>query len=125
MKSYSRASRIAEQMQRDLAALIRTEIKDPRIGLITITSVDVSRDYGHANIFFTQLGDAKNAKACGEGLNRASGYLRHLLAERLGLRIMPALHFVYDESVERGIYLSQLIDMAVHDLPPIVTAKEE
>lgn len=125
MKSYPRANRIAEQMQRDLATLIRTEIKDPRVGLITITSVDVSRDYSHAKVFFTQLGEAADAKACGDGLNHAAGFLRHLLAERLGLRIMPMLHFVYDESVERGIYLSQLIDTAVHDLPPVDPDKSE
>ena len=125
MKNYSRTSRIAEQMQRDLAALIRTEIKDPRIGLITITGVDVSRDYSHAKIFFTQLGDEKNVKVCGEGLNHSAGFLRHLLAQRLGLRVMPMLHFVYDESVERGIHLSQLIDTAVRDLPPIDSSKTE
>ncbi|MDQ3261947.1 MAG: 30S ribosome-binding factor RbfA [Burkholderiales bacterium] len=113
MKSFSRTSRIAEQMQRDLAQVIRTEIKDPRVSLITIQSVDVSPDYSHAKVFFTQLGEAKDAKACTDALNHAAGFLRHHLAERLGLRTMPALRFVYDESVERGIYLSQLIDTAV------------
>jgi ribosome-binding factor A len=113
MKSYSRTSRIADQMQRDLAQVIRTEVKDPRVGLVTIQSVDVSPDYAHAKIFFTQLGEAKNAKACTEALNHAAGFLRHHLAERLGMRIMPVLHFVYDESVERGIHLSQLIDTAI------------
>ncbi len=113
MKSYSRSSRIAEQMQRDLAQVIRTEIKDPRVGLITIQSVDVSLDYSHAKIFFTQLGEAKDSVTCSDALNHAAGFLRHHLAERLGMRTMPALRFVYDESVERGIYLSQLIDSAI------------
>ncbi len=113
MKSYSRTSRIADQMQRDLAQLIRTEVKDPRVGLVTIQSVDVSPDYAHAKIFFTQLGDAKNAKACTDALNHAAGFLRHQLAARIGLRTMPVLHFAYDESVERGIHLSQLIDTAI------------
>jgi ribosome-binding factor A len=113
MKSYSRTSRIADQMQRDLAQVIRTEIKDPRVGLVTIQSVDVSPDYAHAKIYITQLGDAKNAKACTDALNHAAGFLRHHLAERLGMRTMPALRFVYDESVERGIHISQLIDSAI------------
>ena len=113
MKSFSRTSRIADQMQRDLAQVIRTELKDPRVSLITIQSVDVTPDYAHAKIFFTQLGEAKNAKACTDALNHAAGFLRHHLAERLGLRTMPVLHFVYDESVERGIHLSQLIDSAI------------
>jgi ribosome-binding factor A len=113
MKSFSRTSRIADQMQRDLAQLIRTELKDPRVGLVTIQSVDVSSDYSHAKIFFTQLGEAKDAKACTEALNHAAGFLRHHIAERLGMRTMPVLHFVYDESVERGIHLSQLIDTAI------------
>ena len=113
MKSFSRTSRIADQMQRDLAQVIRSEIKDPRVGLVTIQSVDVSPDYSHAKVFFTQLGEAKDAKTCTDALNHAAGFLRHHLAERLGMRTMPALRFVYDESVERGIHLSQLIDTAM------------
>jgi ribosome-binding factor A len=100
-------------MQRDLAQVIRTEVKDPRVGLVTIQSIDVSPNYSRAKIFVTQLGDAKDAKACTDALNHAAGFLRHHLAERLGMRTMPALHFVYDESVERGIHLSQLIDSAI------------
>ncbi len=113
MKSFSRTSRIADQMQRDLAQVIRTEVKDPRVGLVTIQSIDVSPDYAHAKVFITQLGDAKNAKSCTDALNHAAGFLRHQLAERLGLRTMPALRFVYDESVERGIQISTLIDTAI------------
>jgi ribosome-binding factor A len=113
MKSFSRTSRIADQMQRDLAQVIRTEVKDPRVGLVTIQSIDVSPDYAHAKVFITQLGEAKNAKACTDALNHAAGFLRHHLAERLGIRTMPALRFVYDESVERGIHISQLIDSAI------------
>ena len=113
VKSFSRTSRIADQMQRDLAQVIRTEVKDPRVGLVTIQSIDVSPDYAHAKVFITQLGDAKNAKACIDALNHAAGFLRHHLAERLGMRTMPVLRFVYDESVERGIHISQLIDSAI------------
>ena len=113
MKSFSRTSRIADQMQRDLAQLIRTEVKDPRVGLVTIQSIDVSPDYAHAKVFITQLGDTKNAKACTDALNHAAGFLRHHLAERMGLRTMPVLRFFYAESVERGIHISQLIDSAI------------
>jgi ribosome-binding factor A len=105
MANYARTDRVAQQMQREVAELVRLEINDPRVRLVTITGVEVAGDYSHAKIFFTRL-DGKHAEAQ-EGLDRASGFLR------LKLRIMPQLHFVYDASVERGSHLSNLIDKAV------------
>ena len=111
MANYARTDRVAQQMQREVAELIRLEINDPRVRLVTITGVEVAGDYSHAKIFFTRL-DGKHEEAQ-EGLDRASGFLRSQLSRSLKLRIMPQLHFVYDASVERGSHLSQLIDQAV------------
>ena len=112
-RDFSRTLRVAEQIQRDLAELLRTEVKDPRIGMVTLTDVEVTSDYAHAKVFFTLLGDADQIFAATEGLNRAAGFLRHELGHRIKLRSIPQLHFIHDQSVERGVRLSQLIDAAV------------
>jgi ribosome-binding factor A len=112
-RDYSRTLRVAEQIQRELADMIRLEVKDPRVGMVTLTDVEVSADYAHAKVFFTTLGDDDQIAAATAGLNHAAGFLRHELGQRVKLRGVPQLHFVYDESVERGIRLSQLIDEAV------------
>ena len=110
-KDYARTDRVAEQIQRELAELVRLEIKDPRVRMVTLTGVEVVRDYSHAKVFYTTL-DGSN-KAVQQGLEHASGFLRSQLAHVMKLRITPQLHFVYDASVERGAHLSQLIDQAV------------
>lgn len=112
-KDYPRSRRIAEQIQRELSGIIRLELKDPRVGMITITDVEVSHDYSHAKVFFTQLGDSAKAGEVTNALQHAAGFLRSQLAHRLKLRIVPELHFTYDVSVEHGMRLSQLIDAAV------------
>lgn len=110
-KDYARTDRIAEQIQRELAQLIRLEVKDPRVRMVTITGVEVTRDYSHAKVFYTTLDGANPGLQ--EGLERAAGFLRSQLAHAMKLRIIPQLHFVFDASVERGSHLSQLIDRAV------------
>lgn len=112
-KDYSRALRIADQIQRDLAELIRNELKDKRIGMITITGVEVSQDYGHAKVYYTTLGSAEENFLTEKGLQHAAVFLRSQLSQRLRLRVVPLLHFIYDRSIEHGIHLSQLIDKAV------------
>jgi ribosome-binding factor A len=112
-RDYPRSRRIAEQIQRELAGIIRLELKDPRVGMVTLTDVEVSQDHAHAKIFFTLMGDAQKIEETAEGLLNAAGYLRSELAHRLKLRTVPQLHFVYDNSVERGMHLTQLIDQAV------------
>ncbi|MCH6584517.1 MAG: 30S ribosome-binding factor RbfA [Nitrosomonadaceae bacterium] len=112
-KDYSRTLRIADQIQRELADLIRNELKDRRVGMITLTDVEVSQDYAHAKIFYTTLGSKEDNFLTDKGLEHATGFLRSQLSHRLLLRVVPQLHFIYDESVERGIRLSQLIDKAV------------
>ncbi|HUW38885.1 MAG TPA: 30S ribosome-binding factor RbfA [Rhodocyclaceae bacterium] len=112
-KDFSRTSRIAEQIRRDLAELIRLELKDPRVNLVTLTDVEVTADYAHAKVFFTTLAGPEHLEEIAEGLKRASGFLRRELGRRIKIHHLPELHFVYDPSVERGTRLSQLIDEAV------------
>ena len=113
----ARSARIADQIQRSLAELIRTELRDPRVGLITLTGVELSRDQSHAKVFFTVMGPQAASAEALEGLSRASGFLRSALARELTTRKVPELHFEYDESVERGVRLSRLIDDAVNPPP--------
>ncbi|MDZ7804617.1 30S ribosome-binding factor RbfA [Thiohalophilus sp.] len=113
-KDFSRTRRIGEQMQRELATLIQQEIQDPRLGMVTVSAVEVSRDLAHAKVFITVLDDQQQDIAASlDVLNRAGGFLRHELGRRMTLRTVPALRFVYDESMARGNALSQLIDAAV------------
>ena len=114
----ARGARIADQIQRELAQIIRLEVRDPRVGLVTLTGVELSRDQSHAKVFFTTLGPASAAEEAAEGLQRAAGFLRSELAHRLTTRKVPELHFHFDESVERGVRLSRLIDEAVNPPPP-------
>lgn len=116
-KDYPRSRRIAEQIQRELSGIIRLELKDPRVGMITITDVEVTSDHEHAKVFFTRLGEASDNAAVTRALEHAAGFLRSELAHRMRLRIVPQLHFEYDESVERGVRLSRLIDEAVGNKP--------
>jgi len=112
-----RRARLADQIQRELAELIRLELRDPRVGMITLTGVEVSRDQSHAKVFFTVLGPESAAQDAQKGLAHAAGFLRSGLAHRLSTRSVPELHFQHDESVERGMRLSRLIDEAVKPQP--------
>jgi ribosome-binding factor A len=114
-RDYPRSRRIAEQVQRELSEIIRLELKDPRVGMITITDVEVTADAAHAKVYFTLMGDAARIEATTAALTHAAGFLRSELAHRMKLRIVPQLSFKYDASVERGARLSQLIDAAVAD----------
>ena len=114
----ARSARIAEEIRRSLAELIRLEVRDPRVGLVTLTGVELSRDQSHAKVFFTALGSAAEAAQAGQGLARAAGFLRSELAHRLTTRKVPELHFEFDASVERGVRLSRLIDAAVKPPKP-------
>ena len=113
-----RQARIADQIQRELAELVRLEVRDPRVGMVTITGVELSRDQSHAKVYFTVLGAASDGEQAREGLQRAAGFLRTQLAHRLTTRTVPNLAFAYDESVERGVRLSRLIDEAVKPAAP-------
>jgi ribosome-binding factor A len=116
-RDFTRSSRLAEQIQRDLSDLIRLEVRDPRVGLVTVTEVDVSRDLSHAKVYVTSLAGREQAEQSLQALQHAAGFLRSRLAQSLKARTVPELHFTYDESVERGIKLSRLIDEAVESPP--------
>ena len=110
--SHGRPQRVADLIQRELSDLIRREVRDPRVGMITLTSVDVSPDLSHAKVFFTLLQKEKIDETT-QALQRAAGFLRSQLAHRMKMYTTPELRFVYDESVERGDRLSRLIDSAI------------
>ena len=104
-----RPQRLGDLIQREVSELIRLEVRDPRVGMITITSVDVSPDMSHAKIFFTVLEKQKLEETLA-GLRRSAGFLRSQLAKRIKMYTTPQLRFEYDESVERGDHLSRLIE---------------
>ena len=107
----NRGYRVADQIQRDLTELIARELKDPRVGMVTIQSVEVSPDYAHAKVFFSLLvGDPELAA---EGLNAAAGFLRNGLFKRLHIHTVPTLHFVFDRTPERAADMNALIARAV------------
>ena len=108
-----RGLRVADQIQKDLSELIAFELKDPRVGMVTISEVQLTPDYAHAKVYFTLLKDGvEEVKQTQEGLNKASGYLRNMLGKRLHIHTLPALHFVHDTSTVRGLQMSALIDQA-------------
>ena len=127
-----RVQRVADQIQRELASLIQMEVSDPRVGMVSVTGVEVSRDLAHAKVFVTVLNtltddseinkstlsepgdlDKLEIKENIDALNKAAGFLRSLLAKRLSTRSVPKLRFHYDSSIERGQQLSSLIDSAL------------
>ncbi len=110
---FSRSDRVAEQIRRELAELIRLELKDPRVSLVTITGVEVTPDYAHAKVFYTSLVPADQRAELDRGLKRSAGFLRREIGRRVKIHHNPELHFVFDASVERGSQLSQLIDQAI------------
>ncbi len=108
-----RGLRVADQIQKDLAELIAMELKDPRVGMITLTEVQLTPDYAHAKVFFTMLLDNEAAvQNTLQGLRKAAGFLRAHLGRRLHIHTLPELHFVHDTSPSRGAALSKLIDEA-------------
>lgn len=113
-KAFSRVDRIGSLIQKELAKIIQREIKDPRIGIVTISAVKVTRDLAHAKVYASML--AKSEDEIEEAiyvLNRAGGFLRTQLAHVLNIRKMPELHFVFDKSLTHGPVLSALIDEAI------------
>jgi len=138
-----RSQRVADQIQRELALLLQREVKDPRIGMVTITAVSVNRELDHANVYFTVITPTHRGEDIGgskadtaqdasseqdafseqkaqlqqtqAGLEKAAGFLRRELSHRLKLRVTPSLHFVYDKSTTEGNRLAALIDRANRD----------
>lgn len=111
VRGFQRGDRVAEQVRRDLADLIRSELKDPRVGMISLTAVELTPDYAHAKVFFTTL-NSEHLKEIEQGLKRASGFLRRELGRRIHIHTLPELHFIYDSSLEYGASMSALIEKA-------------
>ena len=108
-KRSGRPEKLGDLIQRELSDLLHRDVRDPRVGMVTITAVDVSPDLSHAKVYFTTL-SREHIDEAREGLQRGAGFLRSQLARRVKLYTTPELRFVYDESVERGDRLSRLID---------------
>lgn len=114
MKEHARTERIGTELRRELAQVLRTEVRDPRLQLITLQEVRVSRDLAHAKVYFTcfssDQGGGEQERLLNGGL---AGFLRRALARRARLRTVPRLRFIHDESIARGEHLSHLIEAAV------------
>ena len=104
---------MAEQIRRELADLLQFEVKDPRIGRITVTEVEVTGDMAHAKVYYSAPSAAQDSGELQKGLEKSAGFLRGQLAKRMLLRTVPQLHFIYDASIDRGMRISQLIDEAL------------
>jgi ribosome-binding factor A len=113
--SEQRHQRLESEIQRVLAALIAREVKDPRVGNVTVTAVQVAPDMSTARVYFTPFASLQPPEQVGAGLTRAAGFLRGELGRRLGLRHAPRLEFVFDQSAEDAARLTHLIDRAVAD----------
>lgn len=112
-KTSQRARRVGDEIQRELADLLRNEVKDPRVGRVTVTDVEVSPDLSHAKVFVTHLAGREHGDEAVAALQHTAGFLRSALSHRLRLYSVPQLHFAYDDSIEAGMRLSKLIDDAV------------
>ena len=113
-KEYSRTSRVSQQVQKELARILQQEVKDPRIGMVTISGVDITRDLAYAKVFvtFLTIGEQTNDESL-EGLNAAAGYIRRLLGKAMRLRIVPEVRFCFDETLTEGLRISELVSGAV------------
>ena len=107
----NRGFRVADQIQRDLSELIARELKDPRVGMVTINTVEVTPDYAHAKVYFSLL--VGNPEESTEGLNAAAGFLRNGLFKRLHIHTVPTMHFIFDRTTERASDMNSLIAKAV------------
>ena len=115
-KEYARTQRVADYLQRELAALIQHEVRDPRVGMVSVTGVDVSRDLGHAKVYYTVMGtdSREDAKESTEVLNKAAGFLRSQLSRGSNMRSVPQLRFYFDSSIGHGRDLEDLIKRATN-----------
>jgi len=117
MREFSRTDRVAQQIQKEIAVILQREIKDPRLGMVTVSAVEVSRDLSYAKVFITVFNtdDEDKAKQSAKILNEAKGYIRSLLGKRIRARIMPELRFVIDNSLMEGMRISNLVDSVIRE----------
>jgi ribosome-binding factor A len=110
VQEFSRTQRVGGQIQRELAQIIQQELRDPRLGLVTISAVEVSKDMTHAKVFITLMNPEQDVDETLKVLKKASGFLRRALGKRIVLRVIPELHFAYDRSLDEGMRVSALLD---------------
>ena len=106
----TRARRLAHQLQQEIALILQQELKDPRLGFVTITNVELSKDHNHAKVLFSCLGDEPERVRSQEALDRSAGFIHSLIKKRLHLKIIPEITFRYDASIQGSITLSELLD---------------
>lgn len=116
-REFGRPQRVADFLRKEVSQLIQFQMRDPRVDMVSVTDVEVSRDLSHARFFITKLGaeNKEDAKEALQVLNKAVGFLRSNIAKESTMRIVPTLRFYFDESIMRGQSLSALIDHAVHE----------
>lgn len=117
-KEFSRTQRVGGQIQRELAQMIQQEVRDPRVGFVTISDVEVSRDLTHAKVFVTVLDPKQSVDETLQALNRAGGFMRRLLGKRIIMRVVPELHFVYDSSLDTGARVDALLHQVAAEQQP-------
>lgn len=114
-KAYGRAQRVADFLRKELSSLILLELRDPRVGMVSITDVELSRDLAHAKVYVTVLGkdSEEDAAESMQALNQAAGFFRTEISRQSKMRTIPAIRFIFDDSVQRGHKMSMLIDQAL------------
>ena len=123
-REFNRSERVAGQMRRELAQLVQAELKDPAVGFVSVSDVEVTRDLAHAKVFVTVF-DVDNAKESIRALKRAAGFLRTRLGQNMRIRTVPELHFHHDDSVETGMRIDSLIASAIESDSGSGTAGDE
>jgi ribosome-binding factor A len=115
-REFSRSDRVSSQMHKELADILRTELDDAELGMVTVSGVEVSRDLAVAKAYVSFLGAKLESKKCIKRLNESAGQLRHLVGRRMRMRVLPELRFFHDDSIERGLHMDALIGSL--EIPP-------
>lgn len=105
-----RIKKIEIDLQREISFIINTKVKDPRVGFITITYIKLSADYHYMDVYFTVMDKDQNLKTCLEGLNKSKGFIKKNLLDRIKLKIVPDIKFVYDELIEKGLRINEILE---------------
>ena len=116
-REFKRSDRVAQELKKEVAVILQREVKDPRIGMVTVSDVEVSRDLAYAKIFVTFLfdNDQEAINQGMKGLEKASAYIRSLVGKAMRLRIVPELRFIYDESLVEGMRMSNLVSNVIRE----------
>lgn len=105
-----RIKKVEVDLQREISYIINSRLKDPRINFVTVTDVKLSADYHYIDVYITVMNKNENLKTCLEGLNKSKGFIKKNLLERIKLRTIPEIKFIYDESVDKGIRINEILE---------------